>query len=51
MTFALIIVHTVHITLTNKKIDKNQEKKFSNFLAVGGVVILGVKGGQFRGSR
>ena len=33
-----------HITLTNKKIDKNQEKKFCDFLAVGGVVILGVKG-------
>ena len=40
-----------HITLTNKKIDKNQEKKFCDFLALGGVVILGVKGGQFGGSR
>ena len=33
-----------HITLTNKIIDKIQEKKFCDFLAVGGVVILGVKG-------
>ena len=39
-----------HKTLTNKKIDKNQEKKFCDFLAVGGVVILGVKGGQFDAS-
>ena len=39
-----------HITLTNKIIDKIQEKKFCDFLAVGGVVILGVKGGQFGGS-
>ena len=38
-----------HIRLTNKKIDKNQEKKFCDFLALGGVVILGVKGGSIWG--